>query len=90
MEQRSLRVGLLGYGLINQEVVRLLAERGAEDITVVGALVRDPTRMRPPGSPLTTKISDLLAERPHVIVEAAGHAGLREHGETILLEGYTF
>jgi aspartate dehydrogenase len=87
MKQESLRVGLLGYGLINQEVVRLLAERATEDITVVGALVRDPTRIRPLGPPIITKLSDLLAGRPHVIVEATGHAGLCEHGETILLAG---
>lgn len=87
MKQRPLRVGLLGYGLIHQGVVRLLAERAIEDITVVGALVRDPTRLRPPGPPLFTKLSDIFAEQPDVIVEATGHAGVREHAATILHAG---
>jgi aspartate dehydrogenase len=87
MQQGPLRVGLIGYGVIGQDVVRLVAERAAGTITVTGALVRDPTRTRSPEIPIITELPALLAQHPDVIVEAAGHAGLREHGEQVLRAG---
>lgn len=87
MEQEPLRVGLIGYGAIGQDVVRLAAERAAGAITVVSALVFDPNKARPPGPPIVSTLSALLAEKPHVVVEAAGHAGLREHGCDVLRAG---
>ena len=47
MEREPLRVGLIGYGAIGQDVFGLLAERATKDVMVVGALVRDPTQPRP-------------------------------------------
>jgi aspartate dehydrogenase len=83
-----LRVGLIGYGAIAQEVAHLLAERTATDIMIVGALVRHPTAPRPAGSPtIVATLSALLAQRPHVIVEVAGQEGLREHGPGVLRAG---
>jgi aspartate dehydrogenase len=87
MEQEPLRVGLIGYGAIGQDVFDLLAKRATKDVIVVGALVRNPTRTRPPGPPIVSTLSALLAEQPHVIVEAAGHAGLCEHGCSVLRAG---
>lgn len=87
MEQEALRVGLIGYGTIGQEVALLLEERAKKDIVLVGALVRDLTKIRPPGPTLCITLSELLSKRPHVIVEAAGHEGLRTYGSVILHEG---
>lgn len=87
MQQEPLRVGLIGYGAIGQDLVRLVAERAAEAITVVGALVRDPDRKRDPALPTVPALSALLARHPHVIVEVAGQDGLREHGEQVLQVG---
>jgi aspartate dehydrogenase len=88
MEQGSLRIGFIGYGAIAQEVARLLSEGAVADMTLVGALVRQPDHARPPGAPLiVTTHSALLAEHPHVVVEVAGHEGLREHGPAILRAG---
>ncbi|GHP00031.1 hypothetical protein KSF_100780 [Reticulibacter mediterranei] len=39
--------------------------------------------LRPPGPKIVTILSDLLAEHPHIVIEAAGHGGLREHGEAL-------
>src|SRR5260370_25199825 len=86
MEQPMLRVGLLGYGTIGQEVARLVAAHAAREIVVVGALVRH-ARTPSSGPPIVTTRSALLAERPDVVVEAAGHEGLREHGPAILRAG---
>ena len=87
MRQDRLRVGLIGYGAIGQEVSRL-AQQHQDDIKIVGTLVHSVTRPRPHNSPniLTTR-SDLLATQPHVIVEVAGHEGLREHGPASLHAG---
>ena len=87
MVQDLLRVGLIGYGAIGQDVSRLVAERVSGDITLVGALVRDLTRTRPSGPGLFTTSEALLTAQPQVVVEVAGHEGLREHGATILRAG---
>lgn len=87
MTQEILRVGMIGYGAVGQEVVRLLRERAAPDIALVGVLVRHQTRTRPPGPHLFTTRETLLAQHPQIVVEAAGHEGLREHGEALLRAG---
>ena len=88
MTRDMLRVGLIGYGAIGQEVARLLTERDDADIRLVGALVRHPTRLRPPDSPsIVTTLSELLDMQPQVVVEVAGHEGLRDHGPAILRAG---
>ncbi|MEO6890596.1 MAG: aspartate dehydrogenase [Ktedonobacteraceae bacterium] len=87
MEQETLRVGLIGYGAIGQEVARLIAEHTTGDMMVGGALIRDLTRPRFPGPHLVTTSADLLATQPHVVVEVAGHQGLQAHSSAILRAG---
>jgi aspartate dehydrogenase len=85
----SLRVAFLGYGAVGQEAVRLAGEQTGAAIVPVGALVRDPAKSRPPGSPrIVTTLEALLAEGPEVVVEVAGHDGLRAHGPAILRAGH--
>lgn len=83
--QTRLRIGLFGYGSIGTRVVGLLA--GDEAIEVVGALVRDTRRQRPGTPRVMASVDDLIAARPDIVVEAAGHAGLREHGPRVLEAG---
>ena len=86
--QAPLRVGLIGLGAIGQAVVQLIERRAAEELTVGGALVRDPSRPRPGVEVRTFATLDpLLAERPAVVVEVAGHAGLKAHGPATLRAG---
>jgi aspartate dehydrogenase len=88
MHSRSLRVGFIGYGAVGQDVTHLLAERHITAIQLVGALIRHPANTRSQGSPrIVTTLAALLAEKPDVIVEVAGHEGLREHGPAILRGG---
>ena len=87
MEREALRIGLIGYGTIGQEVARLLAERLEKDMVLVGALVRNPIKARPPGQTIFPTLSELLSMRPHVVVEVAGHEGLRAHGSHVLRAG---
>ena len=87
-EHTPVRVGLIGYGAIGQEVNQLIAERAATDLMVVGVLVRQDSVPRPVGSPnIVFSRSALLAEHPDVIVEVAGQQGLREHGPAVLRAG---
>ena len=88
MANAPLRVGFIGLGTIGQGVVHLLDERGIDRIEIVGALVRDPSRPRSVDTPLFATLDQLLALKPDVVVEIAGHDGLREHGPATLRAGF--
>ena len=88
MKQEMLRVGFIGYGTIGQAVARIVAEQAFDGITLVGALVRHPTLAHlSEGVKIVDTLAALLELQPDVIVEAAGHNGLQEHGATILRMG---
>jgi aspartate dehydrogenase len=81
-----MRVGLIGLGTIARGVLELL--QPADGIDVVGALVAHPNKPRPGCHVrLCTRIEDLLARKPEVVVELAGHAALRCHGPSVLRAG---
>ncbi len=82
----TLRVALIGLGAIGRGVVRLVRAHDADRIEIVGALVRDPARER--DVRVFTDLDALLAERPDVVVEAAGHDALRAHGPRVLRAGH--
>lgn len=89
MASAPLRVGLIGLGTIGQAVVRLAEAHGDGAVTIVGALVRDPARSRPGVNvPVVTTLDALLAMRPDVVVEVAGHDGLKQHGPGVLRAGF--
>lgn len=84
----SLRVGLIGLGAIGLGVCRLVRDRAAGEITIVGALVRDPARARPAEAPPTVRrLEDLLGLDPEVVLEGAGHEALRTYGPSVLRAG---
>ncbi len=88
MAQDPLRVGLIGFGSIGQAVAQLTSRHAPGAIAIVGVLVRDPSRSRPAGGPkIVGALDALLAKRPEVVVEAAGHDGLRAHGPAVLRAG---
>src|SRR5215470_3429058 len=83
-----MRVGLLGLGAIGQEVVRLAVQEAPGQCSFVGAVVRDPAKDRPGITvPTLATLDALLAERPEVVVECAGHGGLQAHGAAVLRAG---
>lgn len=79
------RFALLGFGAIADEMVRSLEQTGELD-ALAGALVR-----RPPAAnarfTLVQSIDALLALRPEVVVECAGHGAMREYAATVLAHG---
>jgi aspartate dehydrogenase len=81
------RVGLIGLGAIGQRVVQIIEEQHPNAIHIVGAIVREPQRTRESSIPLVASVSELLALGPEVVVEAAGHDALRQHGPQVLRAG---
>ena len=82
----EMRVGLIGLGAIGRGVLALLGSD--DDIEIVGALVSDPSKPRPGGTPpVYSEVGELLQLQPDVVVEMGGHAALRCHGPAILAAG---
>lgn len=76
-----LRVGLIGCGAIGSVVARELSQGTVEgaELTAVYDLVVD--------HPLRVDDRDSLLSRSDVVVEAAGHGALREHGVAVRESG---
>ena len=88
MAKAPLRAGFIGLGTIGQGVVKLLQQRPTSDVQIIAALVRDPSRPRGVDTPIVGTLDELLALRPDVVVELAGHDGLRQHGAEVLRAGF--
>ena len=85
----ALRLGMIGFGAIGGAVAAGLAGSG---ITLAGVLVRDRSlesvRARvTTGIQVVSKLPDLLALHPRVILECAGHEALRAYGADVLRAG---
>lgn len=82
------RVALIGYGAIGAVVHRELAQQhGAAE--VVAVLVRHAARLAAtPAAPLAVNTLDaLLAAKPDLVVECAGHAAVDAHAVAVLAAG---
>jgi aspartate dehydrogenase len=80
------RVGFIGFGTIATGVLQLLSDD--DDLTLVGALVRDVRKLRVPNAPsMVGSVEELLALRPDVVAEAGGHAALVSHAPEVLRRG---
>ena len=85
------RTALIGCGAIGQEILAQLAADGALD-RVMSVLERPRnlarTRELAAGRfPVTGQLSELLAAKPQVVVECAGHSAVAAHGAAILRAG---
>ncbi|MDF1586848.1 aspartate dehydrogenase [Marinimicrococcus flavescens] len=82
-----MRIGLIGLGAIGGEIARHAGEgRLGGGLELAAVLVRRP-RETGGGPPVVTRCADFLAAAPELVLECAGHAALREHGETCLAAG---
>ncbi|MBM3487303.1 MAG: aspartate dehydrogenase [Alphaproteobacteria bacterium] len=82
--------GVIGYGAITREIVRVLARQG-ETGRIAGVLVR-PTqeadrRAEAAGRFPVLTDARALAGRAQLVLECAGHAAVAEHGGAILAGG---
>lgn len=85
------RVGLIGYGAVGREVAELVHDGAAGDAEIVGVLVRTPDRYARAADrhrfPFLRDPPALIALRPSVIAEAAGHEAFRDHLPAFLEAG---
>ena len=84
-----IRIGLLGFGTIGQQVADLIAEGKAGHTTLVAALVRSPSKVTPAVRarhpiPLMTDAAQFLDTEMDLVVEAAGQEALGQYGEWVL------
>lgn len=77
----ALRVGLIGFGSIGRAVHAALQ---TSDDYALCALTRTPIENAPDGLTRVETLDALLATRPDLIVECAGHAAVRAHAAAIL------
>ncbi len=78
----GLRVGLIGYGSIGSPVAAAIVGGDVSLAVLTGVLRAHPAaELAPPdGVLLVTTLGQLLATKPDIVVETAGHVALREHG----------
>ena len=83
-----MRVGFIGFGTIARGLQALIQDRAAEQVAIVGAIVRDGAKVRPAGSPkVLSSVRELLGEQPEVVVECGGHDALQSFGPDVLRGG---
>ena len=85
------RFAIIGFGAITEEVVRTLDEP-RELSALAGVLVRrshlDAAKRKAAGRfPVVATLDEILALRPDVVAECAGHGAMREFGAAILGRG---
>lgn len=81
-----LRVGLIGLGAVCAPLAAQWRAGGfPDDVTFVGALVRNPRSDAP--VPTATTVEDFLAFEPDYVVEGAGHGAVRAHAASVLEAG---
>jgi aspartate dehydrogenase len=87
--ERTLRVGLIGYGAIGRPLAEAVAAGRAGPVQVSAVLVREPGRYPAPagGALLTADPAAFLAAAGELVVEAGGHEALRQYGEAVLRSG---
>jgi aspartate dehydrogenase len=83
-------MAVIGFGAIGSVLLGALSEQ--RGIEVVGILARAASASRvaataPAAVRVVTTAADLLDLRPEIVVECAGHQGLRDHGEAVLRGG---
>ena len=81
-----MRVGLIGLGAIGQAVARLAREQADGSVEIRRGRPR-PSRARPDAAVPVVPSVKRSSPAARVIVEACGHAGLKEHGPHILGAG---
>jgi aspartate dehydrogenase len=84
------KVGLVGFGAIGAALVRLWEEMEVNSLWPLTALCVRPGQeasaraLLHPGTRLVTSVEDMLTLEPDLIIEAAGHEFILQHGQRIL------
>lgn len=85
-----MRIGLIGFGAIGQTLYRMLGEH-LPAVQVVGVVDRadraEELRNELPDLEISSSIDGLMALRPSLVIECAGHGGLKASGPAVLRGG---
>jgi aspartate dehydrogenase len=89
------RIGVIGYGGIAGDLLAALRQPMASgQVELAGVLARPErvaqARERLGAVPVLGSLAALLEKRPNVVIEAAGHQAVADHGETVLTSGTDF
>lgn len=87
-----MNIGLIGFGTIGRAVARAVHDGRAGNAELVALLVRDLTRVRAdgllgPACRVTANANEFFTTDMEVVVEAAGHAALKQFAERTLHSG---
>jgi aspartate dehydrogenase len=78
-----LRIAVIGFGAIGSFVIEHLNAEPSIEVSAVFSLPRPEAC----SVPVVDNIEALLATQPDLVVECAGHAGLRHSGEAVIRHG---
>src|ERR1700722_360839 len=80
---KPLKIAVIGYGAIGSFVVEHLKAEPAIEVTAVFSIPA------PAACPVAVvdSVDALVATRPNLVVECAGHQALRESGEAVIRNG---
>lgn len=84
---KPLRLGLIGAGAIGGDVIDLVARDLADKVTIPCVLVRTARPDTAAGPLFTTDAGTFLDSGLDIVLEAAGHAAVRDHAATLLGKG---
>lgn len=87
-----MQIGMIGFGTIGRAVGRALSERRAGNAELAAVLVRDVDKARAtgitkPGMMITADPDEFFTSGLDIVVEAAGHAGLKLYAARALRSG---
>jgi aspartate dehydrogenase len=85
-ENKPLRIGIIGYGALGQEMVRTF-DRLGEAASVAAVLVRPGRADRDRALNWVTDAAGMIAAAPTVVAECAGHGAVAEYGPALLEAG---
>lgn len=83
----AVRIGIIGYGALGREMVGAFRRLGESD-RIAAVLIRE--GREPPsaaGVAWVTDVGAMIAARPSIVVECAGHEAVVQHGPAILEDG---
>lgn len=87
----ELRVAIIGFGAVGRDVEKLIRDGAAGATRLVAALVVEPARYARDadrlGIPFVADAAHIVALRPDLVVEAAGHEAFRSHVPEVLAAG---
>jgi aspartate dehydrogenase len=78
-----LKVAVIGFGAIGRFIIDRLNKEPSVEVSAVFSLPRPELA----SVPVVDNIESLLATRPELVVECAGHEGLRNSGEAVIRHG---